>query len=425
MPKNKRTQSLLDFVKVYGINAMLGFGLGIGIVFFSLMLLGQNGLQKSTQLPPTLKPSPAKAEASAKDPSQTPDTEPSALNSEPLSNSRFTVLLIGMDNRPNEKYLSNTDSLVVASIDPTHQRLTFLSIPRDTQVTLPGFGVQKINSVARLQKGFPSTQKYIEGLIGFPINGYVATNFNGFKSVIDSLGGITVTIEKDMYYDTGDTEDRFINLKKGTQRLSGSQALQYARFRNDEMADITRTARQQAVLKAVFSEATSIKNLPKLPLIIPQVYRAVQTDLSIAQIWSLAGVLNKAKEYQTVSQTLPGRFVIEKGISYWKVNTNQAPTVASLLFREGKTTSVFSDNPVKQPVISKDKKNQGMPQKPNPVSNPAEKKEVKPEESKPEESKPMELKPMETKPASKQEPRPQQELPDPTRQEIQFEIIKN
>lgn len=336
MPKKEKKVSILEVFKIYGFNAILGFGLGVGIVFLGLTLWGRSQLK--TNISGEAQPSQVINQVSKEVKTSPQDT----INGQPFNSSRFTVLLVGMDNRPGETTLSNTDSLLVASIDQTNERLIFLSIPRDTQVDLPSVGIQKINAIARVEKGFPDTQKYIESMIGFPIDGYVASNFNGFKSIIDSLGGITLNVEKNMHYDTGDSQDRYIDLKKGTQRLTGSQALQYARFRNDEMGDISRTTRQQAVVKAIYNEATDIKNLPRLPFVIPKVYQAVQTDLSIGQIWSLASVLKKKEEYQVLSQTLPGKFAIEQGVSYWKVNSDQVRKVVTKLFLEGKTTSVFT-----------------------------------------------------------------------------------
>ncbi|AHF07318.1 LCP family protein [Desulfitobacterium metallireducens] len=358
MPKDKKKASSLEFFKVYGVNAILGFGLGVGIVLLALTLWGRGQVGKifSAETQPS-----QRVNQTAKDEKASPQDKVNETV-ESFNSSRFTVLLIGMDNRPEETSLCNTDSLLVASIDQSNERLTFLSIPRDTQVDLPGVDIQKINAIARVKNGFSATQKYVETMIGYPIDGYVATNFNGFKSIIDSLGGITLNVEKNMHYDTGDSQDRYIDLKKGTQRLTGSQALQYARFRNDEMGDISRTARQQAVVKAIFKEATELENLPKLPFAIPKVYQSVQTDLSISQIWSLASLLKKTEQYQIVSQTLPGKFAIEKGISYWKVNSNQVQKVVTQLFLEGKTTSVFGqENRSKGEVKKQDnQKNQNQ-----------------------------------------------------------------
>jgi len=254
---------------------------------------------------------------------------------------RFTVLLVGVDRRPGEQSFSNTDSLLVASINTTNGKIALLSIPRDTQVTIPGLGKNKINAAARVGKGPKTTTALIEELIGQHINGYVLTNFSGFKTIIDTLGGITLSVEKDMYYVTGDTIDGVINLKKGTQRLNGAQALQYARFRNDAFADISRATRQQTVLKAMGKEFLQIKTVPKLPWLIPQMSKAVETNLTASQLWSLTNVLLHTETPEVSSQTLPGIFLAENNISYWKADPHWSSVVAKKLFEEGKTSSVF------------------------------------------------------------------------------------
>jgi len=254
---------------------------------------------------------------------------------------QFNVLLIGVDQRPNEKTFSNTDTLLVASINTVNGQVALLSIPRDTQVNIPGYGKEKINAAARLGKGLKTTKALVEEIIGQHIDGYVLTNFAGFKTIIDTLGGITLNVEKDMYYVTGDEQDGIINLKKGTQRLNGTQALQYARFRQDALADISRTSRQQAVLKAMEKEFLQVKTLPKLPGLISQISKCTETDLSIGEIWSIANIMLRFKNPDITSQTLPGNFLIEDEISYWKVNPLKSHTLVKRLIEEGKTTSVF------------------------------------------------------------------------------------
>lgn len=253
---------------------------------------------------------------------------------------RVSVLLIGADQRPGQVKF-NTDSLIFASIDPKTEQVSLLSIPRDTRVTLTGHGYVKINEIAALTD-LPTLQKKVEQLTGVPLAGYVQTNFAGFKKIIDSLGGITVDVEKDMYYETGDLEDGYINLRKGVQRLDGSQALQYARFRHDALADISRTARQQVVLKAVAKEMFKLSTLPKLPILIPQFMEAVNTNLTAKDILALAKVAVKFDSANVISQTLPGTFQDIDGVSYWKVDPNQAKEVVRNLFR-GITTSKVID----------------------------------------------------------------------------------
>lgn len=253
---------------------------------------------------------------------------------------RVSVLLIGADQRPEEKKF-NTDSLILASVDPETQRTSLLSIPRDTRVALAGHGYVKINQIVALTD-LATLQSTVEELTGEEIAGYVQTNFQGFKKIIDTLGGITVNVEKDMYYETGDNEDGYINLRKGEQRLDGSKALQYARFRHDALADISRTARQQVVLKAVAKEMFQLSTIPKLPFLVPQVLDAVNTNLSSKDIFRLAKVAVGFDSSNVVSQTLPGSFLDLNGVSYWKVDPIEAKKVVDNLF-QGKTTDKVID----------------------------------------------------------------------------------
>ena len=281
---------------------------------------------------------------------------------------RVSVLLIGADQRPDQIKF-NTDSLIFASVDPKTKQISLLSIPRDTRVALSGHGHVKINEIVALTD-LPTLQKSVGQLTGQPLEGYVQTNFAGFKKIIDTLGGITVDVEKDMYYETGDREDGYINLDKGVQRLDGSQALQYARFRHDALGDISRTARQQVVLKAVAKEMFRLSTLPKLPFLIPQLMEAVNTNLSGKDMIALARVAVRFDSANIVSQTLPGAFQDINGASYWKVDPVEVKKVVKNLFVGITTDKVIDQHTVDllKPVIVTP--NKTLPKVPNSIQNP-------------------------------------------------------
>ena len=245
---------------------------------------------------------------------------------------RVTILLVGVDQRANENSKTyNTDSLILASIDPMTEQISLVSIPRDTRVQIPKHGWDKINAAA-MYGGLNTTVAVVQQLTGVKIAGYVKTDFQGFKGVIDTLGGITVDVEKDMYYETGDKEDGIINLRKGVQVLDGSKALQYARFRHDAYADITRTARQQVVLKAIAKKTMQAESIPKIPFLIPKFYNAVETNLPLTDLITLAKVAAKFDSAKLMSQTLPGYFLTIDEISYWGVDEAEVKKVVQDLF---------------------------------------------------------------------------------------------
>jgi polyisoprenyl-teichoic acid--peptidoglycan teichoic acid transferase len=259
-------------------------------------------------------------------------------------NNRVNILLVGADQRPGQIKF-NTDSIIFASLDPQTKRVSLLSIPRDTRVFLDGHGYVKINSVSALTN-METLQKVVEDLTGEKAAGYMLTNFQGFKKIIDTLDGITVNVEKDMYFETGDQEDGYINLHKGIQRLDGAKALQYARFRHDALADISRTARQQVVLKAVAKEMFQLSTLPKLPILIPQLQQAVHTNLTAGDIYTFAKISVGFKSSNVISQTLPGAFSDIDGVSYWQIDPLEVKKVIGDLEKGVTTDRVINEEPV-------------------------------------------------------------------------------
>ncbi|MFA6807410.1 MAG: LCP family protein [Eubacteriales bacterium] len=263
---------------------------------------------------------------------------------------RVSFLLIGADKRPGQSSF-NADSIIVASVDPDTKIISLLSIPRDTRVEIGDSSFVKINAVPMI-KGIPELMDIVTEITEIPLDGYVLTNFEGFKSIIDTVGGINIYVEKDMKYCTGDEVDGYIDLKEGEQFLTGSEALQYARFRNDSMADISRTARQQKVLKATAKAVLQVGTIAKLPLLVPKVKDAVETNLSLIKMLTLSKVATSFNSENIVTQTLPGSFMDYDGLSYWEVNREQAKKIAKNLLM-GITTDRVIDNQVLDLLDSK------------------------------------------------------------------------
>jgi len=171
----------------------------------------------------------------------------------------FTVLLMGTDSR-SEADRGRPDTIILAAANPKTQKVTLLSIPRDTYVEIAGKGKKdKINHAYNYGTG--TMLKTVEELLDIPVDYYVMINFKGFEDLIDEIGGIEIDVEKRMYYKSSDT---YINLYPGRQVLNGEQALGYARFRRDAEGDFGRNRRQQEVLKALADQAVSLKNADKV-----------------------------------------------------------------------------------------------------------------------------------------------------------------
>ncbi|MCL6557359.1 MAG: LCP family protein [Firmicutes bacterium] len=258
----------------------------------------------------------------------------------------FTILLLGVDARPGEE-VARTDTIIVAHVEAAEKRLSLLSIPRDTRVYIPGYGMDKINA-ANVYGGPELVRKVVSDLVGMPVKYYALTNLEGFREIVDTLGGVTLEVDKRMYYyDPVDGPEYAIDLQPGVQRLDGKKALQYVRYRNDPLGDITRTERQLKFLKALAAEVMQADTLLKLPRLVPQISRSLDTNLGLRQMVTLAQVAKNFNQMEILTQTLPGHFLQLEGASYWAVDSQQARKVAYSLFKDGLVVKVV-DGPTEE-----------------------------------------------------------------------------
>lgn len=179
----------------------------------------------------------------------------------------INILLLGTDARPGEVGESNTDTLILLTLDPQSQTVGMLSLPRDLYVPLPGFGYNvKINTAFRIGErvnypnggGAQLAKDTVSSFIGEPVHYYVKVNFQGFVELIDLIGGVDLVVPKTIYDPEFPTEDfgfQTFYLEAGSQHLDGETALKYVRTRNVD-DDYGRARRQQDVLAAVARKVT-------------------------------------------------------------------------------------------------------------------------------------------------------------------------
>lgn len=221
----------------------------------------------------------------------------------------LNILILGTDERGKEQ--ARSDTIILACIDLGKPAVDLVSIPRDTRANIPGHGKEKINH-AHTYGGPALLTRTVEGLLGIKVDYYIETNFKGFENIIDLLGGITIDVEKRMYY-----PEEGIDLKPGLQRLNGHDALGYVRFRHDAMGDIGRVERQQKFVKAAYEQFFTVKNLLKAPQIISQLSQYVKTNMPTSEMLRVAAVLKGMNADQLQTYTLPGYSQTIDGLSYW------------------------------------------------------------------------------------------------------------
>jgi polyisoprenyl-teichoic acid--peptidoglycan teichoic acid transferase len=206
----------------------------------------------------------------------------------------LSLLLLGVDSRPESGSL-NTDVIMIVSLNPDRKSAAVVSIPRDTYIkATQGLKANKANAFyPNLMASSKSTaqdkiKKVFGSVLNVPIDYMMTVNFQGFKDVVDALGGVTVDVDMDMrYVDKADGTN--INLKKGVQKLDGKKALDFVRYRKSnngtaESSDLERNARQQLVVAEILDKLKSPTGLLKAGEMMDAVGSNVTTDMPSAQL---------------------------------------------------------------------------------------------------------------------------------------------
>jgi LCP family protein required for cell wall assembly len=264
------------------------------------------------------------------------------------------ILVMGIDRVPEaprnspEVLSGRTDTMLLVHIDPTRETLTVLSIPRDTQVEMTGYGVMKINQANVI--GGPSLSARIvsQTLNDVPVDRYVRVSTEAFREVVDLIGGVEVFVPEPMQY-TDETQKLYIDLAEGWQTLNGEQAEQFARFRHDEFGDIGRVQRQQQLLQALRDRLTSPSVIPRIPKLIRVVQRYLDTNLSVEEMLALANFGLDLDQSSFRMIMLPGQFSNpdDYTASYWIKDAEASEQLISQYFLDTVTTNSFQ-KPVSQ-----------------------------------------------------------------------------
>jgi len=213
---------------------------------------------------------------------------------------KLNVLLLGYQEDEG-----NSDTIIAAHLDIDRRIATLVSIPRDSWVSIPGHGYDKIN--AAIGYGGPRlSAQVVSKLIGAPIDAIVALRPEDAKQLVDAMGGLNVDVDEDMDYDDN-AGDLHIHLHKGEQYLNGGQVLGYIRFRHDAASDWGRVRRQQQVLKDLLDQMSTPQQWMKLPHLLSLASKDVKTNLSQAQLAALLQVYRGVPDDNIRTFTMPGR----------------------------------------------------------------------------------------------------------------------
>lgn len=232
----------------------------------------------------------------------------------------FNVLLIGTDRRSKTEGVTNTDVLILVSVNTKTNRVLLTSVPRD--LWMEG---NKINALYAVN-GWETLKKAYEDVTGQKIDGYIMCDFQDFKWLVDSFGGVPVGVETtftdNQFPNDTDTAVTTVNFKQGVEEMTGSRALTFARSRkgdNGEGSDLMRAHRQHLILKGMI-QAISQPNSQFWPMDIKKFYGTVTavgkmtTTLSLDDALLLWDFYKDREKYQLESFVIGDKYIYFPGL---------------------------------------------------------------------------------------------------------------
>ena len=217
-----------------------------------------------------------------------------------------TILVLGSDRRYDEDKRNNprlkksvparSDTVMLIRLDPHQPATSILSLPRDLRVEIPGHGTDKLNQAYTLG-GATLTVQTIKQLTGLKINHVVNVQFRGFKDAVNAIGCVYTDVDRRYYHSNAGLPigQRYaeIDVQPGYQKLCGSDALDYVRFRHTD-SDIVRAARQQDFLGAVKDQISKSKLFDNRDELIDIFASNTQTDARLDTTKGLLRILKLA-----------------------------------------------------------------------------------------------------------------------------------
>ncbi|MFC4103147.1 LCP family glycopolymer transferase [Paenibacillus xanthanilyticus] len=252
---------------------------------------------------------PAKPLYHSKDPEVRPLAKPAAAETEQPS--PFTILVMGVDERKNDR--GRSDTIIVLSVNPVKKSTLMFNIPRDTKTAIIGRGTSDKINHAYAFGGIEMSLQTVENFLDYPINYYLKVNMEGFSRIIDLMGGVDVDNPFAFHYQGAE-------FRQGELHLDGEHALLYSRMRfDDPQGDRGRNARQRQILKDLMKNGASLSSIAKIDELLAAAGDHVKTNLTFGEMKTLLRDYRPSLE-RLDTEEIKGRGEIAGGIWYFQVN---------------------------------------------------------------------------------------------------------
>ena len=237
------------------------------------------------------------------------------------------VLLLGTDEDPDGES-KRSDTMMLVRINPEGNSVSVLSFPRDLLVDIPEVGEDKINAAYAIGD-VPLAIDTVRELTGLPIHHFVLVNYTGFAEAVDSVGGVYVDVDQRYYNDNTDVyygeEYEPIDIQPGYQRLNGSDALDFVRYRHTD-SDFVRISRQHNFINDVKAQTMKWGNVTNIPSVADAFASNTTSDIGRADILSYTKFVLGVDRNRIYQTTVP---VLEGDGAYLTVNEDEFASTLS------------------------------------------------------------------------------------------------
>ncbi|MFB5926329.1 LCP family protein [Latilactobacillus sakei subsp. sakei] len=239
----------------------------------------------------------------------------------------FSILLLGTDTGElgrTEK--GRTDTMMLATVNPTTKETNMLSIARDSRVPIVGYGqTAKINA-AYAYGGIPMAVNTVQAFLNVPVDYYVLVNMKGLEQLVDAVGGVTVENDLDFTYEGH-------HFEKGTVSLDGPTALKFSRMRYDDpRGDFGRQLRQQAIVQAVLKKATSLNMVTNYNKFLQVLENNMQTNITLKDVLNIQQNYGDAMHFKTLQLKGTGQMI--DGQSFQVMNPTEVAQMSTRLRKQ-------------------------------------------------------------------------------------------
>ena len=271
-------------------------------------------------------------------------------NKDTLKNlDKLEVLIMGEST-------GSSDTMIVCSYDPKTQQASMLSIPRDTFIgenTNRAKAGNKLNSFYSNGSTPEKTMEAINEVTGLNISKYVLIDTKALKELVDIIGEVEFDVPINMDYDD-DSQQLYIHLQKGVQKLNGDKVEQLVRFRHNNdgstypyeygIEDYGRMRTQRELIKTILKQTVQFKNVKEIGKIMDLAEKYIQTNMNFSELKDYIPYIVNINVDNIQTEQLPGESKVLNGIWFFLNDKEETEEVVNRLFRNTESNQTENAN---------------------------------------------------------------------------------